>query len=192
MSDSYGVATISLMLKNIGLLCKRALQKRPVFCKETCIFKHPTHRSHPICPTHMPICLIYMCDVSYSRVCHDYLLTCICMSSFTCVPSLPFDVHLYVIIHVCAITTFWYASVCHHSRVCHHYLLICICMSLFTCVPSLSSDVHLYFIIHVCAMIIFWYASVCHYSRVCHYYLLMCICISSFTCSRHFHRNRGQ
>ena len=45
---AYGVATISRMLKNIGLFCKRALQKRPVFCKETCIFKHPTHRSHPI------------------------------------------------------------------------------------------------------------------------------------------------
>ena len=44
----YGVATISRMLKNIGLFCKRALQKRPVFCKETCIFKHPTNRSHPI------------------------------------------------------------------------------------------------------------------------------------------------
>jgi len=44
---AYGVATISRMLKNIGLFCKRALQKRPVFCKETCIFKHPTHRSHP-------------------------------------------------------------------------------------------------------------------------------------------------
>jgi len=36
------------MLQNIGLFCKRALQKRPVFCKETCIFKHPTNRSHPI------------------------------------------------------------------------------------------------------------------------------------------------
>jgi len=44
----YGVATVSRMLKNIGLFCKRALQKRPVFCKETCIFKYPTHRSHPI------------------------------------------------------------------------------------------------------------------------------------------------
>jgi len=44
----YGVATMSRMLKNIGLFCKRGLQKRPVFCKETCIFKHPTHRSHPI------------------------------------------------------------------------------------------------------------------------------------------------
>jgi len=42
------VATISRMLKNIGLFCKRALQKRPVFCNETYIFKHPTNRSHPI------------------------------------------------------------------------------------------------------------------------------------------------
>jgi len=39
------------MLKNIGLFCKKVLQKRPVFCKETCIFKHPTHRSHPIAAT---------------------------------------------------------------------------------------------------------------------------------------------
>jgi len=46
--ETYGVATISRMLKYIGLFCKRTLQKRPVFCKETCIFKHPTHRSHPI------------------------------------------------------------------------------------------------------------------------------------------------
>ena len=46
----YGVATISRLLKITGLFCKRALQKRPVFCKETCIFKHPTHRSHPISP----------------------------------------------------------------------------------------------------------------------------------------------
>ena len=45
----YGVATISRMLKNIGLFCKRALQKRPIFCKETYIFKHPTNRSHLIC-----------------------------------------------------------------------------------------------------------------------------------------------
>jgi len=45
---TYGVATISRMLQIIGLFCKRALQKRPVFCKETFIFKHPTHRSHPI------------------------------------------------------------------------------------------------------------------------------------------------
>jgi len=41
------------MLINIGLFCKRALQKRPVFCKETCIFKHPTHRSHPIVNTNI-------------------------------------------------------------------------------------------------------------------------------------------
>ena len=46
--NDYGVATISRMLKNISLFCKRDLQKRPIFCKETYIFKHPTHRSHPV------------------------------------------------------------------------------------------------------------------------------------------------
>jgi len=49
-SSRYGVATVSRMLKNIGLFCKRDLQKRPIFCKETYIFKHPTNRSHPIVP----------------------------------------------------------------------------------------------------------------------------------------------
>ena len=29
----YGVATISMVLKNTDLLCKRALQKRPIFSK---------------------------------------------------------------------------------------------------------------------------------------------------------------
>jgi len=43
--STYGVATMSRMLKHIGLFCKRALQKRPIFCKETYIFKHPTNRS---------------------------------------------------------------------------------------------------------------------------------------------------
>ena len=31
--NRYGVATISRLLKMIGLFCKRALQKRPIFCK---------------------------------------------------------------------------------------------------------------------------------------------------------------
>ena len=29
----YGVATISRLLQIIGFFCKRALQKRPIFCK---------------------------------------------------------------------------------------------------------------------------------------------------------------
>ena len=44
----YGVASISRLLKNICLFCKRALQKRPIYCKETYDFKEPTNRSHPI------------------------------------------------------------------------------------------------------------------------------------------------
>jgi len=42
------VATISRLLKMIGLFCKKALQKRPIFSEETCNFKEPTNRSDPI------------------------------------------------------------------------------------------------------------------------------------------------
>jgi len=45
---TYGVATISRLLKIIGLFCKRALSKRRYSAKETYSFKEPTNRSHPI------------------------------------------------------------------------------------------------------------------------------------------------
>jgi len=60
---------MSRMLKNIGLFCKRALQKRPVFCKETCIFKHPTHRSHPISLSFGSSLIIS--TFGYSLITHD-------------------------------------------------------------------------------------------------------------------------
>ena len=42
------MATISRLLKIIGLSCKRALQKRPIFSKETYNCKEPTNRSQLI------------------------------------------------------------------------------------------------------------------------------------------------
>ena len=48
MHTTYGVATISRLLKIIGLFCKRALQKRRYSAKETYNFKEPTTRSHPM------------------------------------------------------------------------------------------------------------------------------------------------
>jgi len=45
---TYGVATISRLLKIIGLFCKRALYKRLYFAKETYNFKETTNRGHPI------------------------------------------------------------------------------------------------------------------------------------------------
>jgi len=46
-SRDYGVATISRLLKIIGLFWISSLLKGS-FAKETCNFKEPTHRSHPI------------------------------------------------------------------------------------------------------------------------------------------------
>ena len=46
-STAYGVATISRLLKMIGLFCKRALQKRLYSAKETYSFKERANHSHP-------------------------------------------------------------------------------------------------------------------------------------------------
>jgi len=48
MSVYGGVATISRLLKIVGLFCKRALSKRLYSAKETYNLKEPTNRSHPI------------------------------------------------------------------------------------------------------------------------------------------------
>jgi len=52
----YGVATLSRLLQIIGRFCKRALQKRPIFSRETCNFKEATNRSHPIASARERVC----------------------------------------------------------------------------------------------------------------------------------------
>ena len=47
VATPYGVATISRLLKMIGLFCKRALYNRRYSAKETYYFEEPTNRSHP-------------------------------------------------------------------------------------------------------------------------------------------------
>jgi len=47
-TSSYGVPTISRLLKIIGRFCKRALKKRLYSAKETYSFNEPTNHSHPI------------------------------------------------------------------------------------------------------------------------------------------------
>ena len=44
----YGVATISRLLINIGLFCRISSLLQGFSAKETCDFKEPTNRSHPI------------------------------------------------------------------------------------------------------------------------------------------------
>ena len=126
---SYGVATISRLLKNVGLFCKRDLQKRPMFSKETYTFKEPTNRSHPIV---LIVCVgdewgdewdtsdfgdvsdsRHMCDVS-PLVCHescDMTHSYVWHDSFICVTWL---------IHLCDMT---HSYVWHGSFICVAWLI---------------------------------------------------------------------
>jgi len=47
-THNYGVATISRLLKIIGVFCNRSSLLQGSFAKETYNFKEPTNRSHPI------------------------------------------------------------------------------------------------------------------------------------------------
>jgi len=82
---SYGVATISRLLKIIGLFCKRALQKRRYSAKKTYHFKEATTRSHPIL---------------------TYCLACVCMC--VCVYIYKY-MYIHIYVHIC---TYTYMHVC--------------------------------------------------------------------------------
>jgi len=75
MDVYYGVATISRLLKIIGLFCKRALLKRLYSAKETQDFKEPTNRSHPIRVPH--VCVSSCASAS-----------CVCFYMCVCLPTL--------------------------------------------------------------------------------------------------------
>jgi len=62
----YGVATISGLLKIIGLLIKRALSKGRYYPKETYYFKEPTNRSLPICDQQIESRhQVFLCDMTH-------------------------------------------------------------------------------------------------------------------------------
>ena len=57
----YGVATISRLLKMIGLFCRIPSLVYGSFAKETCNFKELTHHSHLICTYDAHIMHVYIC-----------------------------------------------------------------------------------------------------------------------------------
>ena len=63
VGHAYGVATISRPLQIIGLFCRISSPLQGSFAKETCNFKEPTSRSHPI----SKIRPVYLTKVTYIR-----------------------------------------------------------------------------------------------------------------------------
>jgi len=65
VSVNYGVATNSRPLETIGLLCRILSLLQGSFAKETCNFKEPANRSHPIMMIIKLWLFIYMCVDMY-------------------------------------------------------------------------------------------------------------------------------
>jgi len=87
----YGVATISRLLKIIGLLRKRALQQRLYSAKQTCNFKEPTNGCHPIVSTGFFFRFLFVHKRLVWHVNNRFLFVHICLfwhvwhDSFVCV-----------------------------------------------------------------------------------------------------------
>jgi len=81
-SGLYGVATISRLLKTIGLFWKRAPSKRLYSAKETYDFKEPTDRSHLILVVTQSVRLLsVMCTLAKWHAWNDLFTFAICLIS---------------------------------------------------------------------------------------------------------------
>jgi len=89
----YGVATISRLLKIIGLFCKRDLLKKRYSTKETYNFKEPTNRSHPLlCNVCVRVCMCMLLVLFWWCLAQTTLQTtgvcvcvCVCVCACVCV-----------------------------------------------------------------------------------------------------------
>jgi len=97
----HSAATISRLLRIIGLFCKRALQKRLYSAEENYNFKEPTNRSHL---TH---CSVLQCHgaatlslAPYTRYFHISWRVCVCVYTLTYISGVCLCVyickHMYV------------------------------------------------------------------------------------------------
>jgi len=119
----YAVATISRLLKITGLFCKRALQQRLYFAKETYNFMEPTNRSHLIACKLSPrnwvmsrvneSCHMWMRHVTYERVIHIHVY----IYKYICI-----YIYKYIYLYVCI---YIYAYMYEHIYI---NIYICICI----------------------------------------------------------------
>jgi len=98
---TYGMATISRLLKITGLFCKRALYKRRYSAQETYNFKESTNRSHPIAT------LVYTYIYSYVCVSIHDINKCMYARAYI-------YMYIYIYMHI-------------HLYMCTH-IYTCICM----------------------------------------------------------------
>jgi len=73
--NNYGVATISRLLKIIGLVCRIWSVSQCSFAKETYNFKESTNRSHP--HTCLCICVDFLSRGLYARVRGIQMIDCL-------------------------------------------------------------------------------------------------------------------
>ena len=159
--ETYGVSTISRLLKNVGLFCRISSLLQGSFAKATCNFKEPTNRSHRIEEARR---CVQDAEHIYVRI---DICTCVCACVCVCVYICAYlCVHMYMYV---------YASVCLCvcARVCLH---VCVCILFFPRRRGVRGGAAVFarYRAHLCAHP---HLHICLRIRVC-----MCMCMCAYTC----------
>ena len=140
----YGVASISRLLKMIGLFCRISSLLQGAFAKEAYHFKEPTNRSHPIPRCHFVViglyshtCIFSICVCKYMCFLlknYFYSHSCIFSRGNACIyihiyiirlqPHTCQDIYMYIHIHISTFPFFFW-MVSKRKRE------MCICMYIY-------------------------------------------------------------
>jgi len=123
---TYGVATISRLLKILGLFCRISSLLQDSFAKETYNFKAPTHRSHPIRE-------LYSLSLSLTTRLHTTYIVSVrdvwigeCVVKRIVITHTSLSIHTTYIRHVCIRHIYVYLYTRHSMRI-----LCCMCRYLY-------------------------------------------------------------
>jgi len=144
MISAYGVATISRVLKTIGLFCKRALQKRLYSAKEAFDVKEPTNRSHPICLSTY-INVLFICIRFHTKKMHDVTPLCCAVVISTPPANLTISSGLTTLFTVTKYSCDWYWRFFGNKDICV-YINICVYVYTYT---NTHIHIHIYLYIHI-------------------------------------------
>jgi len=156
----YGVTTMSRLLKIIGLFCRISSLLQGSFAKETCNFKEPTNRSHPITQhkisSYVVLCQFVFC-IAYM---HAY------MHEYKCIPKKK-KVHT---------NKYEYKHACMHSYICTYSYTYWQ-----TCIPIyIHAYIHIYMYVHMCT----YMHTHTYYTCICVGFCKLCVweCVRVCVC----------
>jgi len=139
-TSRYWLATISKMLKNICLFAEYRSLLWGSFALETCVFKHPPHRSHPIYLYIYKHTFTYIhtyCNRNFQVYVRMWIWMCVYICSHVAAAVYIYTCALYMCIYTCNSFTATHCNTLQHTATCALSMCIYTCAAvwgaIYTC-----------------------------------------------------------